>query len=72
MDFRELPTKLLWRGSVSRCEVRKPVVYFVAMLDMTRDVRVCFCLYWWEVGGLDVHHLVAVPTLLHPLADPLF
>ncbi len=32
MDLKELPTKLDWMGSVSRWLLRKPVVYFVAIL----------------------------------------
>jgi hypothetical protein len=70
MDFRELPTKLDCKGSVVRCEVRKPVVYFVAILNRTRDVRGVFP-SWWRDIDLDVHHLITVPALLHPLADPL-
>ena len=64
MDLKELPTKLDWMGSVSRWLLRKPVVYFVAILyHQYRTIN------GMVVMG-SVHQLVTVSALLQPLADP--
>lgn len=48
MLLTELPTKLDWSGSVSRCEARNPVVYFVAILGLLVQVHMARFHGWYN------------------------